>query len=144
MRMRAPISSKVRSSKCLRRITRVSFSSSSRQIHVWQPKGPLQTEVWLYTLVDRDAPEDVKRAIRQRSQQHFSPAGLFEQDDGENWEQSTMAARGVVARRYPLNYQMGLGHETLVEHDEGPARVETLVNENNQRAFYRRWAELMR
>ena len=49
----------------------------------------------------------------------------------------------AVARRYPLNYQMGLGREQLVDDGQGPPRVASLVNENNQRAFYRRWAELM-
>ena len=28
----------------------------------------------------------------------FGPAGLLEQDDGENWSQSTRAARGVASR----------------------------------------------
>ena len=44
----------------------------------------MKTEVWLYTLVDKSAPAEVKDTFRKSSQSHFSPAGLFEQDDGEN------------------------------------------------------------
>jgi len=121
----------------------LSLSSSSGMLHVWHPRGPLQTEVWLYTLVDRDAPPAVKDTLRLAAQRHFSPAGLFEQDDGENWEQSTAAARGVVGRRYPLNYQMGLGHERVVDDGTAPARIIGLVNEYNQRVFYARWLQMM-
>ena len=121
----------------------LSLSSSSMMLHVWHPRGPTKTELWLYTLVDRDAPPEVKRTFRQMAQRHFSPSGMFEQDDGENWEQSTLAAMGAVARRYPLNYQMGLGHETFVRDGDGPARWNSLMNEHNQRAYYKRWAEMM-
>jgi hypothetical protein len=121
----------------------LSLSSSSRMLHVWHPKGPQETEVWLYTLVDRDAPPEVKEAIRRGSQRHFSPSGMFEQDDGENWEQATLACRGAIARRYPINYQMGLGHDEIIDDGEAPARIPTRMSEHNQRNFYKRWAELM-
>ena len=29
----------------------------------------------------------------------------------ENWQECTRTCQGVVTRRYPLNYQMGIGHE---------------------------------
>lgn len=121
-----------------------SFTTSSNMIHVWQPRGPTQTEVWVYTLVDRDAPPEVKRLIRQAAQRHFSPSGLFEQDDMDNWEQSTQAAAGTIARHYPLNYSMGIGHEEWVEARDGlPRRIESIKDESNQRAFYGGWAEIM-
>ena len=84
-------------------------------IHVWHPIGPTQTEVWLYVLVDKEAPPEVKNAIRHSAQRHFSPAGMFEQDDMDNWELSTKAATGTIMRNYPLNYSMGLGHEAWVK-----------------------------
>lgn len=121
----------------------LSISSSTGMLHVWHPRGPLKTEIWLFTLVDKQAPAEVKDHLRLAAQRHFSPAGLFEQDDMENWEQSTLASLGAVARRYPLNYQMGLGHERPVRDGTAPDRFEGLVNEINQRGFYRRWAELM-
>jgi 3-phenylpropionate/trans-cinnamate dioxygenase subunit alpha len=43
--------------------------------------------------------------------QAFGPSGTFEQDDINNWQGCILLGRGVVARRYPLGYEMGLGRE---------------------------------
>ena len=71
----------------------------------------------------------------------FSPGGTWEQDDSDNWIQATETSRGTVARRVPMNYQMGLGHERAQEGLRG--RVGDFMSDNNQRHFYRRWAELI-
>jgi hypothetical protein len=68
---------------------------------------------------------------------------MFEQEDGENWDQSTFGARSRVARRYPLNYSMGLGHGEVVHDDLSPPRIDILTNEYCQMWFYRCWAEIM-
>ena len=60
------------------------------------------------------------------------PAGMFEMDDGENWDQSTDGTRGVVARRNDLNYTMGLGYGVIVDDELGPPRVEVAYNEHAQ------------
>ena len=120
-----------------------SFTTGSNMLHVWHPRGPDTTEVWLYVLVDRDAPAEVKRRIRQLAQRHFSPAGLFEQDDMDNWELSTQAAGGVVSRHYPLHYGMGRGHEEWVAGGGAPIRIPSINDESNQRAFYGGWAGFM-
>jgi len=120
-----------------------SFTTSSNMIHVWHPIGPTQTEVWLYVLVDKEAPPEVKNAIRRSAQRHFSPSGMFEQDDMDNWELSTKAATGTIMRNYPLNYSMGLGHEAWVKDDGLPLRQDAINDESNQRAFYGGWARFM-
>jgi ethylbenzene dioxygenase alpha subunit len=72
----------------------------------------------------------------------FSPAGLFEMDDGENWEAATRANRGVVTRRQPLHYGLGLG--SRIDHPELPGNVyQGQINDANQRAFYQRWSDLI-
>ena len=68
---------------------------------------------------------------------------LLEQDDGENWEQSTVAMRGPIARRYPLNYQMDYGATKLVTPDDGPAYIDTHISEHAQWWTYRAWADYM-
>jgi 3-phenylpropionate/trans-cinnamate dioxygenase alpha subunit len=77
-------------------------------IRVWHPRGPGATEMWSYCLVDRDAPAEVKDALRHHLTQTFGPAGNFEQDDINNWQDCTSTARGWVARRYPQNIQAGM------------------------------------
>ncbi len=51
--------------------------------------------------------------------QENAAAGIFGQDDGENFEQITESARGgVVSQTRDFNYAMGLGHEGEI-HEEG-------------------------
>ena len=72
---------------------------------------------------------------------YSGPGGLTEQDDMENWNYASAASKGVIARRYPYNYEMGLG---LPYPDYGMPGVTTeRIAEHNQRGFYQRWAELI-
>jgi phenylpropionate dioxygenase-like ring-hydroxylating dioxygenase large terminal subunit len=115
---------------------------TSRTFRVWHPRGPEKTEVWAWVYVDKAAPPEVKEANRLAGIRVFGPAGVFEQDDMDNWQACTQTGRGVVARRHPLNYEMGLGHERW--NDELRASVSDYrFSESNQRQFYRRWAQLM-
>ena len=84
---------------------------TSRTFRVWQPRGPEKTEVRSFVFMDKAAPPEVKRAIRQAGIRGFSPSGSFEQDDMDNWQEYTQTCRGVMSRRMPLNTQMGLGHD---------------------------------
>jgi 3-phenylpropionate/trans-cinnamate dioxygenase subunit alpha len=115
---------------------------TSRTFRVWHPRGPEKTEVWAWVYVDKAAPPEVKEANRLAGIRVFGPAGVFEQDDMDNWQACTQTGRGVVARRHPLNYEMGLGHERW--NDELKASVSDYrFSESNQRQFYQRWAQLM-
>ncbi|HTT80028.1 MAG TPA: Rieske 2Fe-2S domain-containing protein [Stellaceae bacterium] len=106
------------------------------------PRGPRQTEFWHFVLLERDAPEELKRVIRIGSQANNGAAGLFEQDDVDNWRQVTEASASPLARRQPQDLSMGLGHAG--PHPDYPGLVaERYISENNQRLFYRRWQEFM-
>ena len=106
------------------------------------PRGPLKTEFWHFVLLDRDAPEEIKRAIRIGSQANNGAAGMFEQDDVDNWRQVTAASTSRLGRRHPQDLSMGLGHAG--PHPDYPGLVsERYISENNQRLFYRRWEEFM-
>ncbi len=116
--------------------------AASRTFRVWQPRGPDQIELWSWVYVDKAAPPEVKESIRLAGVQGFSPGGTFEQDDMDNWQECTRTARGVVSRRYPLNMQMGLGHDGPDEALMASAS-DYKFSESNHRQFYRRWAQLM-
>ena len=60
----------------------------------------------------------------------------------DNWQGCTQTGRGVVARRYALNYGMGLGHERF-DPERGAVTSDYRYSESNHRGFYRRWAQLM-
>lgn len=116
--------------------------AASRTFRVWHPRGPEKTEVWSCIFVDKAAPPEIKEALRVTSLRTFGPSGTFEQDDMDNWQECTQTGRGVVARRYQISLQMGLGHERFNEDLKAWAS-DSRISESNQRAFYGRWAQLM-
>ena len=116
--------------------------SVARTFRVWQPRGPDKTEVWACVFVDKAAPPEVKEAFRLTALRAFGPGGGFEQDDMDNWQACTETGRGVVARRYPVNMQMGIGREEFDQDLMGWAS-DYRLSESNHRSFYRRWAQVM-
>jgi hypothetical protein len=117
------------------------LSRQPRSIAVWHPRGPLKTEAWRWFLVDQDAPDDVKDVLRHYYMRYSGPAGMTEQDDMENWNYASEASKGVIARRYPYNYEMALGFEN--PNDVVPGWVTDDYNEQNQRGMYKRWRAFM-
>jgi phenylpropionate dioxygenase-like ring-hydroxylating dioxygenase large terminal subunit len=106
------------------------------------PRGPLRTEFWHFVLLEKDAPEAIKEAIRIGSQANNGVAGLFEQDDVDNWRQVTGASQSRIGRRVAQDLSMGLGHAGA--HPDYPGLVsDRYISENNQRNFYLRWQEFM-
>ncbi|WP_039791329.1 aromatic ring-hydroxylating dioxygenase subunit alpha [Amycolatopsis sp. ATCC 39116] len=113
-------------------------------IRVWHPKGPNAFETWSWVLVDRDAPSEVRDEQRRFTTSQFSPAGMTESDDGENWSEigRNLSASPQI-KRHLLNYQMGLGQDRD-DHPEYPGTITDYgVGDAPQRAFYRRWLEFM-
>ena len=114
----------------------------AQEFRVWHPRGPEEIQISSYTFVDKAAPQEVKDALRLASVRSFSPSGNFEQDDMDNWQECTRSSRGVVSRRYPMNMQMGLGHDRFDE-ELGAVSSDFRFSESNHRAFYKRWAQDM-
>jgi 3-phenylpropionate/trans-cinnamate dioxygenase alpha subunit len=116
----------------------------SANLRVWHPKGPNKFEIWSWTVVDKDAPDEVKKAQQLSATLTEGAAGIVEVDDGENWNlMGKILEQGYQARHMDWNYQMGLGHQTD-SHPTYPGLInETYYGEGPQRAFYRRWLEFM-
>jgi hypothetical protein len=53
----------------------------------------------------------------------------------------TGAAKSMIARRYPANYQMS-GSEEIIQTDL-PGRLASRFSDNNQLSLYMHWAKLM-
>jgi len=118
------------------------FLPGHSTFRVWHPRGPNKIELHTWVLVNKNCPEHIKELYRKGVMRTFSPTGVFEMDDGENWEHCTATAAGVVARRQKLHY--GLGMNSQIEHDELKGEVHLRkYNDANQRAFYRQWLKLM-
>lgn len=98
-------------------------------------------EVWSWAIVDKAALPKVKDMMRFASQYRFSPTGVFEQDDMDNWVQVTSAARSVIGRRYPANYQMSLSEPAAQIGLRG--RLASRWSDANQLSLYVHWAKLL-
>jgi phenylpropionate dioxygenase-like ring-hydroxylating dioxygenase large terminal subunit len=113
-------------------------------LRVWQPISEQETEVLSWFVVEKEAPEEFKKASYKAYQMCFGSSGMFEQDDMENWSSITRVARGAMARRLQLNNRMG-----LLENNEPVARPLTEFagpgvayggfGEFNQRRWFELW-----
>jgi nitrite reductase/ring-hydroxylating ferredoxin subunit len=123
------------------------YNSAGRTtIGIWVPVSPGVVEVWRWMLVPRNAPDCVKDMLRRYYLRYAGPAGMTEQDDMENWTSIQRALSGDAALGEPLNYQMGLGKQRRgwpVDWLGDDAVACPGTSENNQRAFYARWQQLM-
>jgi phenylpropionate dioxygenase-like ring-hydroxylating dioxygenase large terminal subunit len=120
-----------------------SFFAGVNTCRVWHPRGPGEIEVWAFCLVDADATAAEKEQLRQAALRTFSPAGTFEQDDGENWVEIQRVLRGFEARRTPMNAQIGRGRE-FGSDPTYPGSVNNAYNEDAARGLYAYWLEMMR
>jgi hypothetical protein len=111
----------------------------------WQPRGPNAMEVWSWLYMDQSAPDWWKTASRTCYLRVFGTAGMFEQDDLENWAEINTGLRGPMAQQLWLHYGMGLDDRPTADWP-GPgvayAHQHTL-GEINERTFYAEWARLV-
>lgn len=119
-----------------------SFLPGTNTMRVWHPRGPGEIEVWAWALAQKAMTPEQKDAIRKGVMRTFSPGGMLEQDDGENWLEIQKVLRGYVARHNTLNVQMGLGHESG-DDPRFPGKTNHVFAETAARGFYRRWSELI-
>lgn len=120
-----------------------SFLPGQNTFRTWHPRGPRHVELHTWCFVNRNAPQELKDMWRKGTMMTFSPSGVFEMDDGENWEYSTRVNAGFVTRQQELYLGLGLG--SRIEDTDLPGNVyRGQINEANQRAFYQRWLDLMK
>jgi ethylbenzene dioxygenase alpha subunit len=119
------------------------FLPGISSFRVWLPKGPEKVEVRTWVIVNKAMPEELKADIAKHVMLTFAPGGIFDVDDGENWTNCTVANRGVVTRRQPLHYRLGID-KRVDDHPVLPGTVyQGQLSDSNQRLFYQRWVDLM-
>lgn len=109
-----------------------------RQVH---PKGPNECEIWMWTVVDRELPEELKQEMVRFNARMLGTSGMFESDDCANMERVGMTVAGTLGSRQWSNYAMRKGNEK--RHPLFPGLVDRRMSDNCFRGFYRRWAEFM-
>ena len=84
--------------------------------------------------------------MRIHDLQRHGTSGTWEQDDVDNWVQSTLSSRGYVGRQVAQNLSMGINHEIEDPksiHPDFRGRVAGFQNEINQRNLYAQWGRMM-
>ena len=123
-------------------------ANQPRQIIVWNPVSPTETEVWSWYLFDAKAPQSVKTFMRDYALRYCGPAGMTERDDMENWQGATEGSIGNVVQDYPYNYALNLDEdeEPFEAMPDLPYKDACTVgaSEGNARAYYEQWALWMK
>jgi phenylpropionate dioxygenase-like ring-hydroxylating dioxygenase large terminal subunit len=113
-------------------------------LRVWQPIAPDAIEVLSWLLIEKDAPEALKRASYEAYVLSFGSSGILEQDDAENWSSITASARSRSAHDQHLNYRMGTNLLKPMTDWPGPGKAYSLdYTEANERGFYDLWLRHM-
>ena len=73
----------------------------------------------------------------------FGPAGVLEQEDGENWSQGTAQCHGSASRQVKHLLTMGLGRGRIIR-EGGLARIEGSTSEHAQLWTYHAWAQWLK
>ena len=107
------------------------------------PISPTRTRMWSWFLIDKDADPDFAKASYETYVRTFGPAGVYDQDDMENWEDCTRASLGPAAREFTMHHRMGL-NRPLDQEWAGPgAAYRGAYGEMTQRSWYSAWLTFM-
>jgi 3-phenylpropionate/trans-cinnamate dioxygenase alpha subunit len=119
------------------------ITSAPVQLSLRIPRDPNHTEIWWFSFTDRNLPPEMQEFVATIASRVFGPAGVLEQDDGENWAQATAQTRGSASRAVRHLVNMGVGRGEVV-HEHGLHRIEGLTSEHGQRWTYHAWAQWMK
>jgi benzoate/toluate 1,2-dioxygenase alpha subunit len=108
------------------------------QVRTWRPLAPGLTEVTVYPYELRDAPEEINVGWLRSQERFYGPAGHGMPDDVEIF---ALNQQGLDASAVDwLILERGIDSERLNEAGEYEG---TPSGETPQRAFWRRWKQLM-
>jgi nitrite reductase/ring-hydroxylating ferredoxin subunit len=117
--------------------------TTTNQISLRIPRTPTSTEIWWFSFTDQTQPKEVRDFFTTMQIRIFGPAGVLEQEDGENWGQATKQTRGVASRRVNHLVNMGVGRGKVIKED-GLAHIDGLTSEYGQLWTYHSWAQWMK
>lgn len=116
-----------------------------RYLHMrlWQPVAPNRTEMLSWIFVPTQASPQWQKHSMQSYVRALGTAGSFETDDYRNWLGIATASSGVIGQQLDNDYTGGLKNASDKDR-EWPGNVKkSQCDDVAQRAFYRRWQEMM-
>ncbi len=112
-------------------------------MRLWQPVGVGKMQMLSWCLVPKDAPEEYKREAYRAYTLAFGQAGMFEQDDFDNWSRVTRMAGSSLCRDLSFPYLMGLGREPVVDFPGPGVAVQPYMTETNFRNLWQTWFDYL-
>jgi phenylpropionate dioxygenase-like ring-hydroxylating dioxygenase large terminal subunit len=117
-------------------------AGATSSLRFFTPLSPTRTEISSFTLLERQAPEELRAGLRRSTAGTFGSAGIFEADDVEVWEGVQEGISGPIGRSMAMNYQA-----VREPTEPGPAQPGTtfrgVSGDDNQWLFYQRWLEYL-
>lgn len=109
-------------------------------IRVWQPHSAGETELWSWALVNRDAPDALKEALRKQVTRSFSPTGMLEQDDLEVWAR---LGQNLASLPNDMNLCYAFDAQLAAVERPYPGHTAPLQSDRAAFAFYESWARAL-
>jgi len=114
-----------------------SFLWGNNTIRIAHPRGPGLIDYWSWWVVEKNAPDHIKRKLRDNYSFFFGPGGVLEQEDAEAWSEQHKGSVMDFMDDTPYYYGLGAGEEK--PHPEIPGLTGSCFNELYAREFYKRW-----
>jgi phenylpropionate dioxygenase-like ring-hydroxylating dioxygenase large terminal subunit len=111
--------------------------------HTFVPKGPDKLEFWHWTLVERDAPEEVKALVARTTTQTVGSSGMIECDDGECWPLTQRATRGSLGSRQTMKYHALAGENRPPDWPGGGIVCAGFSKDDGQWYWWRRYLQFL-
>lgn len=108
-------------------------------IRITHPRGPGMIDYWSWWMVDKNAPDHIKKKLQQNYTFFFGPGGILEQEDAEAWAEQYKGSNIDFMDQEKYYYGLGAGEEQ--KHPEIPGLTGSCFNELYAREFYRRWRQ---
>lgn len=113
-----------------------------RHMILLHPSGPKAHEMWQWTLVERDTPDEVLDTVLRRVYEGQAMGGVVGIDDVENFERTVEAMSGRRSQRLPFNFRAHID-DSKNALPGVPGKAGDDPTEVNQRQFYRFWMQRM-
>jgi PAH dioxygenase large subunit len=107
------------------------------------PITATRTRMYSWFAIDKDASPEYRKLSYETYVRTFGPAGIFDQDDMENWEECTAVARGPAAKRYSLHHKMGLNRAADPKWPGPGIGYPDSYGEMTHREWYAEWLRCM-
>jgi hypothetical protein len=110
----------------------------------WQPRGPHEVEAWGWYFAPVEASAELRNEMYRAALQTFGMGGILDEDDSEVWSSITRTVRGSVASRGFMDFSCGHSAVPLQDYRFPGTAYNSLLSEQAQQGFLRRWDRDMR